>query len=492
MSTLTVTIAGADLTSQYQTGSLSITEQINNKSNSATLRMAASSSGTVPQPGAAISISDSARTPMLLFAGFVSRVRTVEYGVGSFFTYELEATDYTYILLNRVAARDYTNQTLAYIVADLIGGWADDQSFDLTNVATGPTIASVAFNYVSLRSCFEQLAKLTGYVWWVGYDKKIYFQTPTTTAAPDTFKDSAPSNHESVTIHYDTSQVRNSITVHGSSDGEASANTVVQSFTANGTQTSWELDNKPDSIVSITVDGVAQQFSLDVNQQDTDEFVYSFSGASISIAASGTTPTNGQIVAVTYYPRIPIIANVQDAPSIAFFKAYEGGTGIHDGVISDTSVKTKAQARERGLQELEEFAMPLVTGKVLTRSDMLAANTIFRPGQALTVNLPSWGISTDTAYLIQQVRTWLNEDGSSIIYTYEITFGGKPVGVQEFLETLVPRGGVSRETIEVLHAAGVETATASDSAPDMDTFTPPFQYGPGGSPQGKWGLSEWS
>lgn len=490
MSTLYIEIAEEELTSQYQTGSLTITEH-KSKSNTASFRMSVSPAGTTPQIGSFVYITDSARTPDTLFAGYVTRIRPVEYGVGSFFVYDIEATDRTYIFNNRLAARDYTGQTLGDIATDLIDSYAPDVGFGTSNIANGPVIPSISFNYVTLRRAFEELAKLTGYIWRIDYNTEVYFQPPAFAPAPESFRDSAPHNHVSVSIDADVTQVRNNVTVIGSDDGEPSANIDTQTFIADGTTRSWQLDNKPDSIVSITVDGVSKQFSLDVNQQTTDDFVYSFSGASISVAAGGSVPTNGQVIEVIYYPRVTIIANVQDAASIEFFKVYESSDGLHDYLITDKNIKTKAQARDRATQELAQFATPLITGKVVTRSDLLSPGSIFRPGQALTVNLPSWGITTDTAYTIQQVVTRLNEDGSNIIYSYEITFGGKPVGVQEFLESLVPQGGVANTTIEVFKTAGVDVAVASDSTPTMNTYTPPFRYGPGGSPQGKYNLSEW-
>ena len=47
------------------------------------------------------------------------------------------------------------------------------------------------------------------------------------------------------------------------------------------------------------------------------------------------------------------------------------------------------------------------------------------------MNLPTWGINTDTTYLIQDVQLTMTTDGTTIEYHYRVTFGGD-VGVQEF------------------------------------------------------------
>jgi len=485
---LTINIAGSNLTSQYQTGSLKITERLQNKSNSCQLTIVKKSSGTAPAQGSSISITDGARK---LFAGFITQSDPTEHGIGSLLVYNIEATDYTYLLNSREAQIAYEDATLKDIVEDLLDRYAPDQAFNTSAVATGPTLSTITFDHISLRACFEKLAKRTGYVWTVDYDKNVTFALPTATAAPEDLRDSAPSNHEAVTIEYDVSQVRNVVRVIGSSDGEASESSTSQEFTADGTTRSWELDDKPDSIIDITVDGVSKQFSLDVNERDDDDFVYSFSAKTIKVATNGTVPSNGQTVIVYYYPRIAIIVERRDLASIAFFAALEGGDGTHFYTIRDTSITSKSEARDRADQELAEFADPLANGTFKTRSDMLGASHIFAPGQYLTANLPSWGISSDTAFLIQEVKISLTES-SSITYHYEVRFGGKLVGVQEFLESLATPSEDTQESEEIKTIFGVQDSLVitEHASPTMTKKTGNFEVGPGGNPQAVVGFSE--
>lgn len=488
---LAITIAGSNLTSQYQTGTLRITERLQNKSNSAQLTIVKKSSGTAPAQGSSISITDGARK---LFAGFITQSDPTEYGIGSLLVYNIEATDYTYLLNAREAQIAYEDATLKDIVEDLLGRYAPDQAFNTTAVATGPTLSTITFDHISLRACFEKLAKRTGYVWTIDYDKNVTFDLPTATAAPEDLRDASPSNHEAVTIEYDVSQVRNVVRVIGSSDGEASESPVIQEFTADGTTRSWELDDRPHSISSILVDGVSKQFSLDVNERDDDDLVYSFSGRTIKVATNGSVPSNGQTIEVYFYPRVPIIVERRDLDSIAFFAALEGGDGTHFYTVRDTSIASKSEARDRADQELAEFADPLVNGTFKTRSDMLGGSSIFAPGQYLTVNMPSWAISTDTAFLIQEVKISLAESNSGIIYQYEVRFGGKLVGVQEFLESLASPAEDTQESEEIKTIFGVQDSfvVEENAAPTEAEITGNFEYGAGGNPQGKWNLSEYA
>lgn len=488
---IAITIAGSNLTSQYQTGSLKITERLQNKSNSCQLTIVKKSSGTAPAQGSSISITDGARK---LFEGFITQSDPTEHGIGSLIVYNIEATDYTYLLSAREAQIAYADATLEEIVEDLLDRYASDASFNTSAVATGPTLSTITFDHISLRACFEKLAKRTGYVWTVDYDKNITFALPTATAAPESIRDSAPSNHEEVTIEYDVSQVRNVVRVIGSEDGEASESSTSQEFTADGTTRSWELDDRPHSIIDITVDGVSKQFSLDVNERDDDDFVYSFSGRTVKVALNGAVPSNGQTIVVYFYPRVPIIVERRDLSSIAFFAALEGGDGTHFYTVKDTSIASKSEARDRADQELAEFADPLANGSFKTRSDMLGGGSIFEPGQYLTVNLPSWGISSDTAFLIQEVKISLTESNTGITYHYEVRFGGKLVGVQEFLESLASPAEDTQESEEIKTIFGVQDSfvVEENAAPTQAEITGNFEYGPAGSPQGKWNLSEYA
>jgi hypothetical protein len=279
---LTLTIGGVNFLPQYVTGSARITEALE-RAGVMTLSIVANPPQTIPQEGAEVIFKDGSR---YLFGGYVSKVEPEEVGKGDLFLCRVEVSDYSYIFNNKIASRAYENQTLKAIVEDLLASYVDTSyGFDTTNVATGPTIDSITFDHISVHACLDKLKKLTGYVWHVDYDKHVYVQAPTATAAPEAITDSS-TNHEWLMIAYDTSQVANAVTVIGNENGEESANPNTETFVGNGATRAWALDAKPSTVVSITINGVSKQFSLDVNERSTDIFVYSFSGASFRLTAS--------------------------------------------------------------------------------------------------------------------------------------------------------------------------------------------------------------
>lgn len=361
----TLSIAGSNFLPQYKTNSAQIRELIQNKSGEMNMEVTVKPGQTVPQQGSEIVYKDGAR---FLFGGYITRITPVEIGKGDLFIYSVEAPDYSFILNNKVAKRAYTNTTLGAIVADLMGTYVDaSYGFDLTNVQTGPVITSVVFDHISVRKCFEKLSKLTGYVWNVDYEKRLYFRTSTTSIAPEAIRDST-TNYTDVSIAYDTSQVRNKIIVIGSDSGEPANAPSIQQFTANGIDRIWLLDDKPATVSYIKIAGVSKNFHEKNEQVASDVFVYDVTSLYFRLADSATTPTAGQIVEIAYFPYIPIIAERLDQTSINFFKALDGGDGVWDYTIKDQSITTKQEAAERATKELSDFADPLVKGQFITRT----------------------------------------------------------------------------------------------------------------------------
>lgn len=488
----TLTVAGVDFLGRYKTNTAKIKETVQNKSNVMQVQMVVSTISERPIQGSEVVFKDDTR---FLFGGYITQVEQEEFGIGEKYIYDVEVSDYSHIFGNKTARRAYQNQTLKYIVEDLLDTYVDaSYGFDTTNVATGPTLVSITFDHVSIRKCFEKLQKLTGFVWYVDYEKNVYFTSTTATAAPEAITD-ASGNFEEVHISYDAAAVRNSVIVIGNDFGEEDINTKTETFISDGVTRSWQLEDFPSNVVTIKIATVVQQFSLDVNERDTDVFVYSFSGKSFRLTASQVTPVATTVIEIVYNARIPIITQEIEPASIAFFAGLDGGDGTYEFTIKDDSVTTKAEATARALEELSEFAFPLVNGEFSTRTSLLTGGSIYTAGQVLSVNLPSHDINTTTTFLIQEVNISMIEDAANDIteYFYKVRFGGKLSGVKEFLESLASDEGVVTEadvifTIESL----ADSLVMEEDAPTRLIETPPYKYGPSGSPTGRWNMAEWS
>ena len=503
---ITLTIGGTDFKPQYKTNSAVITETLQSRGNTMTLEITKKSAESAPEEGKEIIFKDGSR---FLFGGFISRVEPVETGIGQLMTYYVEATDYTYIVINKNAQKSYANQTLKYIVDDLVSTYINSgYGVTTTGVETGPVIESISFNHITLRKAFEKLAKLTGYEWWLDYQKDINFKQTSSLSATEQITDTS-GNHESLSIKTDVSQVRNSIIVRGGK--EETSTYFSQNIKTDGVAREWLLRDKPTAVQFIKEATVSQSFGEDPTDDETgNSYMYNKAEKYVRVITTDPTPASGIDIEVSYKYNVPVIVLLQNAPSILAMKALEGGDGLHEYTIVESSIKSKAEARQRALKELVEYANPIITGQFKTRTGLLNTGTIFTAGQELIINSPSWGVSVDTAYLIQEVITSLIEDGSTIEYNYTVRFGGRLLNATSFLESLAGKENPILATEEIDTIKGIteemtitevisrdsllktvsEGAVISENISKVNN-TPPFQYGPGGTPQGKWGGAEW-
>ena len=510
---LTLTIGGTNFLPQYKTNSLTVRERLFSAANIANLTIVKKPGENTPSEGAELIFKDGTR---FLFGGFVTKLDPREVGEGEMIVYSVEAMDYTYILNNKYAQKTYTSQTLAAIVADLLSEYVDSGYAITSNgVQTGPTINTIAFDYLPLTKCFEKLLKVTGYEWYIDYEKDIQFFPKDATPAAEGFTDSSD-NFTEIDIACDTSQVRNYIIVRGGR--EITSAPLEQDILGDGEAREWILREKPKTMDSIKLDTgagfVTQTVGVDPLNEDTgNDFMFNYQEKYVRCAAAESTPAIGHILRVSYYYEVPIIVPLKSASSIAAMQAIEGGDGIHTKVINNTGIKSKVEAREFALKEIGEYGNPLVTGNVKTRSGLLQSSTVFAPGQYVTVNLPTWGISTSTDYVIQEVRINMIEDGTNIEYFYEVIFGGRLFGIREFLEGLAGQEKIILDTEEINRLeAFEEVLTISESItrePNTKDFaetitiaetiteamvTPPWKWAPSTADTAKkarWGSFEW-
>ena len=502
---LTLTIGGSNFLPQYKTGSAKITERLGNKINKLELTIIKKSGDSLPQEGQEIIFKDDTR---YLFGGYITKLEPIEIGEGEMFIYEVEAGSYEVLLVNKFAQITYSDKTLAYIINDLLTNYVDSgYSITQNNVQTGPTIDSIAFNHVSLRKAFEKLSKLTGYEWHIDYEKDLHFHSPEYEPAQEQITD-ASNNHSNIAISVDTSQVRNSIIVRGGVEEVDSY--FAQDIECDGVAREWILREKPTTVEHIKLNTVSKAFGEDPDDEETgNDFMYN-SAEKFIREVSGSLTSNGDTIEISYKYEVPVIVKLKSATSIAAMKAIEGGDGIHDFMVVETNIKSKAEARARALRELEQYADPLLTGIFITNSELLAAGTIFAPGQRLTVNLPTWNINSDTEYLIQEVIIKPIENATDIVYNYKVKFGGRLTGIREFLENLAGKeeyifGSKEIDRIEAIaevigaaetitrdgNAQSVSENIGAEESVSKSNTTPPFKWMPSGTKPAKWGKFEW-
>lgn len=474
---ITLFIRGIDKTRMLKARSLNIKDALTSKVDTCSFVLQDIEGSNKPNQGDEVIIYHGA-PPVKIFAGEIINPPQTQISPGTY-KYAVRGVDYSRRLDKRKVVETYTDQTCSYIINDITDNYAPE--FSTINVQTGPVVSFIAFNYKSARDCIRDLARLSGFDWYVDYDMDIHFFAQETNSAPYELNETASSGrYKGLLIDINKSQLKNRIFVRG---GYYLSSLYTQEIVADGEQLEFLLAYTPQTPITVYVDDVEKTLGIDNIDVSGKDFVVNVTEKTIKNLDIAKL-TDGQVFKTTYKYKIPILCMVEDTESQNAVKSIEGGDGIYENLVVDESIETNEAARDRARAELRQYSNASVKGTFKTDQDG------YRSGQLLKIDIPSRGV--DSQYLIQTV-TKKSIGGGHLEYT--VTFATLLIGLTDFLLSLWEAGKkiVTREDEVLDEFVGIEmnTITLSDAVPTFEEFTPPFQYGPGGSPQGVYNESQY-
>ena len=198
---------------------------------------------------------------------------------------------------------------------------------------------------------------------------------------------------------------------------------------ADGVSRIWTLPWEPHE-ATFKVSEVPQSIGIENVDEDNGDFDYMLNPEEKYIKCSRftDTPPEGATLALSAKQPILVITMVEDIASQQAIAAVQGGDGIYEHVIVDDSLTTIQAAEAAGMADLREHANPRVKGSFETEVPGWV------PGQIVNINLPDRGVVGE--YLVQRVSifpTWASQS----IWTYQIDYGGRLLGIADFLKALV-------------------------------------------------------
>jgi hypothetical protein len=308
-----------------------------------------------------------------------------------------------------------------------------------------PTLGSLTYQYEQVSQCIKQVADIMGCIWRVDANRDIHFQGAESIGAA--FSLSETSNNfipDSLELVNDLSTLRNQVYVRGG-DYQASSATFQQ--VADGSKANFLTPYKIKNI-SVTLDGVAKTVGIDnIDNPASFDCLYNFEEKNLKFAS---TPTNGQVLAVTGNPILPVIVKKSDPGSIAEY-------GVYESIVLDNSITTLQGGRDRATAELKAYRDALVEGHFSTYTPGLEAGT------TILIDLPTRGISA--SYIIKQVDMQARGPAD---FLYKVTLiSTRTQGVIEWLLAQITkdRKNITTTANEVtdLAASIEETVTPSDA-----------------------------
>jgi len=418
--TVTVTMAGADVSAYVMKDSLYCRLSIGNKGDSGSFTLRDETGDITPLDWDEVVISVNG-TPV--FGGYVNSRRATGVGDGSNkeARWAVECRDYASLLDKVIVQRGYADDADVDIISDLFGTYLPYEGFDAaTNAYTVDSDVDIYFDNITLREALNRLATTAGAAWFIAPDKSIYWYDPVAPGAAAFDVDVVTPNNTSsfdvlagsLTYGTDATAIVNKIRVIG---GEEVGAKVSDVFVANGTQDTFgPLTYKPGTFVGITywVDdgGTVKRFqypsfigyesegaTLAVNGGDYEVIVNLETRFVTITEGDGNKPKNLTNVTVEYLPLLPVDVTVEDLQSQSVYNR------IFDQTVYDESLTSTALATDYANQVIDEYAFGRETISFsVTEHGLL-------PGKVMAVTAPVFDVDYFNADAL------LLEDGHSAL-----------------------------------------------------------------------------
>lgn len=368
-----------------------------------------------------------------IYAGIIDEISST-WGAGMEI-FEATLRDYTKKLEQRYVIESYRNKTISYIVKDIINKFVDDITDDFVD-DVNITVSHIAYDYVRPADALRDLAKSSGYEWWVDYDKKLHFVPTGVSVAPFELGDDLH-NHifNSLVLKKSDKQIKNTIYLKG---GDTVGTLTKDKLSdGDGLRKRFNLPYKYDEKPTVYLNDVSQKVGIDfINEFGTaDNFkvLYNFQEKVITFE---TAPAQDDKIEVEGLPLYPILSKVRNNDT---------SKGVYEYKIIDKRIKSSDEARRRAEAELKAYSKTMEAGSFKTERAGL------RAGHKITINSEKRNIVNET-YLISQIIINM-VDGNTPIYsvklantaTYEIT---------EFIRDLLRSGereaGIFRDESQII------------------------------------------
>lgn len=372
------------------------------------------------------------------YAGFIEKpTEKKEPGTGVIF-HSITCKDMHYLADKRIIAKAYENVSAGFIVSDLISDKLSSEGVTVGIIQDGPNVIEAIFNYTTVTTALESLAEKAGYIWYIDYDKKLYFMARETLVAPWTAT-AADMKADSVQVEHGNSSYRNTQYVKG---GRDITDHLTENKLGDGATRSWTVGFKIAKEPVIKLNGIAFQPSeIGIRGlEENKKYYWSKGDNTINQDESQSVLSASDTLSITYQGEFDIIVKTMNPEEIDDRQDIEGGSGIVEDVADEMTSTTREAAFEVANAKLKKYG---VIGRRLsfrTRRKGLFA------GQILTVNLPEHGINAEMLIESVDVST---EQNTVVWYDVTCAEGPEQQSWTKMFEVMATRGQsfVVRENI---------------------------------------------
>ena len=402
-----------DLTTYYRPSTLEIQDEINARS-VARFQLVDKTGALDVDDGLPIEIYNYSGS--LIYGGFVFYPKRMNpIGTDAIF-YDIECVDQQCIADRYLVAESYANQTAGTIVRDLMNNYLIADGITEGTIQNGNVLAIAKFIRTgTVTDALNQLADVSGYIWYIDFDKKLYFIERSADVAPFNIVDNSPIVN--INVRQDRSKYRNRQYLRGGTTPTDTNITnespspkpdgVARTFLAR-----YPISQKP----TIYINGIAiSSDQIGINGVDGTvtplQWYYQIGSNTITQDRNQTVLSTTDTITIDYIGLIPLLVVVEDSVAIAERATIENLSGVYEALETLPNVNDKQQALDIANGKLRQYTKANRELTYQTYTNGLSA------GQLQTVDLTKYGISA-SQFLIDRIT--INDLNDNGVFVYDI------------------------------------------------------------------------
>ncbi len=370
---ITVEIATVNVSALIKMGSLTITDQINQATDTATFTIEKWPTRTfTPELGSevVITMNDGVNPPSRIYAGVIIEIDASTIGKNHL-EFSIKCKDYSQYMDRLLIVDRFDNTNAESVINTLVTSYAAAYGFTTTGVnASGILIKSISFNEITLSGALDKIARLINYVWYVDFYKDIHFFPKNGETAAFDITDTA-GNHifKSLNLKKDFKQIRNSVKLRGGDVRGISRN---EPFLGDGFRTTFALANRFAEKPTVTIAAVPVTVGIEYLQDETlFQWMWSYTEKSLRRVAGALTASTQGIA--TGIPLRPLVVEVADGISISQH-------GLYQYYIENDKIENRDEAIRYCIAELQSYSEGIRAGSFSTYRSGL------RSGMGILIN----------------------------------------------------------------------------------------------------------
>ena len=419
---LQVLIGGSDLTGFVAEQSFSATCSIGQRGN-AQFRLNDPDNDIVLEIGQEVIITHGG---MRIFAGTIGNYSEFfpSFDTGIDFKYiDVDVDDFNQLADRKLVVDEFAtpNQTAGDIIRSIVTDYLSSESVSSSFVQDGLVIQRVVFQYQRPSDCFNEIARLIGYEWYIDFYRRLHFFERATNLAPYSITDSERS-YISLRCSRSRDRYRNrQVTRAGKDIGAVRT----EKFRGDGDTTTFHVQSPIADTPLVYVDTGSGDVQKTVGIRGVDDeddidgkdWFYRKSETGISQNSEATTLTSSHILRVDFKPLNPILDVGISSQEIQGRQAVEGGSGIYEAVHEDKRIDDADLATDITASLLRKY------GRIPCLLEVTTDRFGLMPGQVIGIALSAERIEGE--YLIESITlrdigrgnirlSWRAIDGESL------------------------------------------------------------------------------